>query len=138
MRKYETKIGKIIAKEFDSGLEMSVFLYILDNGIENTKEITDEEISQTKGCLIITDEVAQALKRCAREICRNCNSVEIMQYIRMYVYMKPAVHELEFYKDECSENMWDAIINALCLDEYEAGECFGVYAIVNEDTLREE
>ena len=42
MTYYETKIGKIIEEEFDSRMGNAVISYIMDEGIENVKEITEK------------------------------------------------------------------------------------------------
>ena len=49
MRYYETKIGSIIEKEFDSRLEAAVFAYIMSNGIDHIKKYTDEDIAEVEG-----------------------------------------------------------------------------------------
>lgn len=46
MNYYDTKIGKIIDTEFDSRMESAVFSYLMDKGIENIREITDEQIEK--------------------------------------------------------------------------------------------
>lgn len=48
MTYYETKIGKIIEEEFDSRMGNAVVSYIMDKGISNIKEITDEQIENSK------------------------------------------------------------------------------------------
>lgn len=42
MKYYETKIGRIIEKEFDSRMGNAVISYIMDKGMSNVKKITDE------------------------------------------------------------------------------------------------
>ena len=40
---YDTKIGKIINKNFDARMTNAVIGYIIDKGWDNVKKITDEE-----------------------------------------------------------------------------------------------
>ena len=49
MTYYETKIGKIIEEEFDSRMGNAVISYIMDKGMSNVKEITDEQIKKLEG-----------------------------------------------------------------------------------------
>lgn len=43
------KIGKIIEEEFDSRMGNAVISYIMDKGMSNVKEITDEQIDKLEG-----------------------------------------------------------------------------------------
>ena len=81
MRYYETKIGKIIEEESDSRMGNAVFAYIMSNGIDAIKEYTDEEIAEIKGN---ASEFNQSLVRCARRICRECEWIEMIEFIRLY------------------------------------------------------
>ena len=64
MKYYETKIGKIIEKEFDSRMENAVISYIMDKGMSNVKEITDEQIEKLEGNGLMTQDFVQSLVRC--------------------------------------------------------------------------
>ena len=70
MTYYETKIGKIIEEEFDSRMGNAVVSYIMDKGMSNVKEITDEQIEKLEGNGLMTQDFVQSLVRCAKRICR--------------------------------------------------------------------
>ena len=72
MTYYETKIGKIIEEEFDARMGNAVISYIMSKGIENIKEITDEQISKLEGNGLMTQDFVQSLVRCAKRICNEC------------------------------------------------------------------
>ena len=59
MTYYETKIGKIIEEEFDSRMGNAVISYIMDEGIENVKEITDDQIEELEGNGLMTQDFVQ-------------------------------------------------------------------------------
>lgn len=86
MKYYETKIGKIIEKEFDSRMENAVISYIMDKGMSNVKEITDEQIEKLEGNGLMTQDFVQSLVRCARRICQECEWTELIEFIRLYLY----------------------------------------------------
>ena len=71
MTYYETKIGKIIEEEFDSRMGNAVVSYIMDKGMSNVKEITDEQIEKLEGNGLMTQDFIQSLVRCARRICND-------------------------------------------------------------------
>lgn len=56
MTYYETKIGKIIEEEFDSRMGNAVISYIMDKGMSNVKEVTDEQIEKLEGNGLMTPE----------------------------------------------------------------------------------
>ena len=72
MTYYETKIGKIIDEEFDSRMGNAVISYIMDEGMGNVKEITDDQIEELEGNGLMTQDFVQSLVRCARRICNEC------------------------------------------------------------------
>lgn len=79
MNYYDTKIGKIIEEEFDSRVGNAIVSYIMDKGMENIKEITDEQIKKLEGNGLMTQEFVQSLVRCARRICRECEWIELTE-----------------------------------------------------------
>lgn len=137
MKYYETKIGQIIEKEFDSRMELAVFTYILSNGIDNLRIVTDDDIANVKGDNFMTAEFCQALVRCAVEICKQCENMEIIKYIRLHLHCLPSVNELIIYRDNFSEVAFNEILDTMDLENEQVGDYFTVYAIVNEDTLKE-
>ncbi len=68
MRRYKTKIENIIKEEFYLIMGNVVISYIMNKGIENVKEITDEQISKLEGNGLMTQDFVQSLVRCARRI----------------------------------------------------------------------
>ena len=76
MTYYETKIGKIIDEEFDSRMGNAVISYIMDEGMGNVKEITDDQIEELEGNGLMTQDFVQSLVRCARRICNECELID--------------------------------------------------------------
>lgn len=92
MTYYETKIGKIIEEEFDSRMGNAVISYIMDKGMSNVKEITDEQIKKFEGNGLMTQDFVQSLVRCARRICVECEWAELIEFIRLHLWCTPTVH----------------------------------------------
>ena len=137
MRYYETKIGNIIEKEFDSRMGNAVIAYIMDKGIENVKEITDEEIKNIKGNGLMTAEFLQSLVRCARRICIECEWIELIEFIRLYLWCTPTVHDVYLYKEDFTDESFAELLDNLDLDESEVGEEIKLFAVVDKDCLKE-
>ena len=138
MKYYETKIGQIVNKEFDSRMELAVFTYILSIGIDNLKNVTEDEIKKIEGSRFMTTDFSQALVRCAVEICKKCEIIEIIEHIRLHLQCMPIVRELGFYRYNFSEDSFNEILDSLDLEDEQVGDFFSVYAVVNEDSLKEE
>lgn len=134
MKYYETKIGKIIEEEFDSRMEVMVLSYILENGISNISSITEEEIYNIKGNKSMPDDFCQALVKCAVKICKECDQMEIMKYIRLYLNFIPTVREVTIYREDYSEDRFCEILKQLNLDEEDFNSSFTIYVIVDENT----
>lgn len=94
MKYYETKIGRIIEKEFDSRMGNAVISYIMDKGMSNVKKITDEQIKKLEGNGLMTQDFIQSLVRCARRICQECEWTELIEFIRLYLWCTPTVHDV--------------------------------------------
>lgn len=137
MTYYETKIGKIIEEEFDSRMGNAVISYIMDKGIENVKEITDEEIKKIEGNGLMTAEFLQSLVRCARRICIECEWIELIEFIRLYLWCIPTVHDVYLYKEDFIEESFAELLDNLNLDESEVGEEIKLFAVVDKDCLKE-
>ena len=137
MTYYETKIGKIIEEEFDSRMGNAVISYIMDKGIENVKEITDEEIKKIEGNGLMTAEFLQSLVRCARQICIECEWIELIEFIRLYLWCIPTVHDVYLYKEDFIEESFAELLDNLNLDESEIGEEIKLFAVVDKDCLKE-
>ena len=137
MKYYETKIGKIIEEEFDSRMGNVVISYIMDEGIENVKEITDEQIEKLEGSGLMTQNVVQSLVRCARRICIECEWIELIEFIRLYLWCTPTVHDVYLYKEDFTDESFAELLNNLDLDESEVGEEIKLFAVVDNDCLKE-
>lgn len=111
-------VKRIIEKEFDSRVSMMVVSYIMDNGFENLKEITEEEILEVKGNALMTDRFVQSLVRTAVRIAKECNSIdEFLPYIINHLYVPNAkMKEIEIYKEETDEDLWERLMEKLDLD----------------------
>lgn len=52
----------------------------MDKGIENVKEITDEQIEKLEGNGLMTQQFVQSLVRCTRRICSECKWIELIDF----------------------------------------------------------
>ncbi len=137
MKYYETKIGRIIEKEFDSRIENAVISYIMDKGMENIKKITDEQIEQIEGNGLMTAEFLQSLVRCARRICIECEWIELIEFIRLYLWCTPTVHDVYLYKEDFTYESFAELPKDLDLDESEVRNEIKLFAVVDKDCLKE-
>ena len=137
MKYYETKIGKIIEEEFDSRMGNAVISYIMDKGMENVKKITDEQIRQIVGNGLMTAEFLQSLVRCARRICNECEWIELIEFIRLYLWCPPTVHDVYLYKEDFTSESFAELLDNLDLDKSEVGEELKLFAVVDSDCLKE-
>lgn len=137
MTYYETKIGKIIEEEFDARMGNAVIFYIMGKGIENIKEITDEQISKLEGNGLMTQDFVQSLVRCAKRICNECEWIELIEFIRLHLCCTPIVHDVYLYKEDFTDESFTELLDNLDLDKNEVGEELKLFAIVDSDCLRE-
>lgn len=137
MTYYETKIGKIIEEEFDSRMGNAVISYIMDEGIENVKEITDDQIEELEGNGLMTQDFVQSLVRCARRICNECELIELIEFIRLYLWCTPTVHDVYLYREDLTDDSFAELLDNLELDESEVGEEIKLFAVVDKDCLKE-
>lgn len=137
MKYYETKIGKIIEQEFDTIVESVVFIYIMDKGIERIKRITDEDIAGIEGDGLCTAAFNQNLVKCARHICTECEWIEIIEYIRLFLFCAPIVHEVSLYREDFSKDSFAELLHDLYLDDEEVGNEIRLYAVVNKECLKD-
>lgn len=133
MTYYETKIGKIIEEEFDSRMGNAVVSYIMDKGMSNVKEITDEQIDKLEG----NGFFVQSLVRCARRICKECKWIELIEFIRLHLWCTPTVHDVYLYKEDFNDESFAELLDNLDLDESEVGEELKLFAVVDSDCLKE-
>lgn len=137
MTYYETKIGKIIEEAFDSRMGNAVIAYIMNEGMGKVKEITDDQIEKLEGNGLMTRNVVQSLVRCARRICIECEWIELIEFIRLYLWCTPTVHDVYLYKEDFTDESFAELLNNLDLDESEVGEEIKLFAVVDNDCLKE-
>ena len=136
MNYYDTKIGKIIEEEFDSRAGNMVFTYLMDKGIENIKEITDEQIEKMEGNGLMTQRFVQSLVRCARRICNECEWIEIIEFIRLYLWCTPKIHDVYLYKEDFTEETFADLLDHLDLEEDEVESKIKLFAVIDEEWLK--
>lgn len=134
MEKYfETKIGNIIAEEFDHRIETAVFSYIISKGIDCLKGVTEEEIQELDGNPLMTKSFVQSLVRCGVRIAKECDEIEIMKYIRCYLSLEPQISDVYIHKDDVDETEWEMVCENMDIDPDEATEiCIHGFAEVTE------
>lgn len=137
MTYYETKIGKIIEEEFDARMGNAVISYIMGKGIENIKEITDEQISKLEGNGLMTQDFVQSLVSCAKRICNECEWIELIEFIRLHLWCTPIVHDVYLYKEDFTDESFTELLDNLDLDKNEVGEELKLFAVVDSDCLKE-
>ena len=138
MTYYETKIGKIIEEEFDSRMGNAVVSYIMDEGMSNVKEITDEQIEKLEGNELMTQDFVQSLVRCARRICNECEWIEIIEFIRLHLWCTPTVHDVYLYREDFTEETFAELLNSLDLEEEDVGNEIKLFAVVDKECLKSE
>lgn len=136
MNYYDTKIGKIIEEQFDSRVGNAIVSYIMDKGMENIKEITDEQIKKLEGNGLMTQEFVQSLVKCARRICRECEWIELIEFIRLHLWCTPTVHDVYLYREDYTEETFSELLNSLDLDESEVENEIKLFAVIDNDYLR--
>lgn len=116
------KVRRIINEEFDGRMAMAVVQYIIDNGFDNLKEATEEDILEVKGNGLMTDRFAQALVRAAVRICKECNEIDdFLPFIVNYLYVpKAKMKEISFHYDDFGKHDWENLINELDVDYEES------------------
>lgn len=137
MTYYETKIGKIIEEGFDSRMGNAVISYIMDKGMSNVKEITDEQIKKLEGNRLMTQDFIQSLVRCARRICNECEWIELIEFIRLHLWCTPTVHDVYLHREDFTYGTFAEFLKDLDLDESEVGNEIKLFVVVDEDCLKE-
>lgn len=137
MKWYSTKIGRIINEEFDSRMRDVVFSYIMDKGISNVKGITDKQIAKLEGNGLMTANFVQSLVRCARRICNECEWNEMIEFIRLFLWCTPTVHDVCLYREDFSEDSFADLLDNLNLYNKEVEDVIKLFIVVDEDYLKE-
>ena len=116
--KVENKVAKIIREEFDTRVSMMVVQYILDKGVENLKEVTEEEILKLEGNGLMTASFVQALVRTGVRISKECNMIDdFLPFIVTELYVPNAkANTVTLYKEDFSDYSWTELLNELDMD----------------------
>jgi hypothetical protein len=130
-RIYRNKIERIIEEQLDSRLEYTVLSYIMEKGICNLRNMTESKIKAVKGNAYMSDRLCQAIVRCATTIAKECNTLEIMQYIRKYAVFNPVQKPVSLYKDDYTEDSWALLLSELGIRSH--GETVVNLFIIKED-----
>lgn len=112
------RIEDTIKKEIGTEYELMVITYLFDKGFSFCQSITDEDVAEVKGNGMMSTEFVQSLVRCARELAKNFELIDIMKYVRCEAWMTPTVKEIDFYK----EDTFHTLVSELEVDEDEAFE----------------
>lgn len=112
------EIENMIKKEIGASAEMMVLTYLFDKGFSLCQSITDEDIENLDGNGLMTKDFVQSLVRCARELAKNFELIDIMKYVRCEAWMDPIVKKIDFYK----EDTFHTLVSELEVDEDEAFE----------------
>lgn len=116
------RIADMIKDEMGAEYETLVVSYIFDKGYSFCKGITDADIAEIEGNGMMTKEFVQSLVRCARDLTDEFELSDLMKYIRCELWMTPVVKEVQLYKSDVSEDVFDEICEALEIDEEDATE----------------
>lgn len=122
------EISRLIENEFDSRMEAAVISYILDEGIKDLKNGTEESISKIEGNGFMSAEFLQALVRTAIKICKTYTSMEIMCFIRMSCLFAPFPKSVDLYKEDFTETGWSELCGRL--DEEEEEESLRIEVLI--------
>lgn len=111
--------------------EMMVIYYMLDKGIEKLLTITEDDIKTVHGHGIMTEEFCQSIVRAAVQIAKECDTHEILKYIRCEARFNPRVTGIELWKENMKNNSWEYLCNELDVDSDE-NECLYIKCIAEE------
>lgn len=112
------KVKRIIEEEFDNRVAMMVIQYVLYEGIDNLKELTEEDILKIKGNAMMTDRFVQSMVRAGVRIAKECDMYnDFLPYIINHLYVPAAVtKEIVLYKDDLYD--WEFFVDHFDI-EYE-------------------
>ena len=111
------KMKEILSRS--GSAEMMIIYYMLDKGIENLKSITEDDIKTVKGNGLMTEEFCQSIVRTAVRIANECDTHEILKYIRCEAWFTPAVKEIEIGKETMSDYSWECLCDEMDVDPEE-------------------
>lgn len=111
------KMKEILSRS--GSAEMMIIYYMLDKGIEKLLTITEDNIKTVHGNGIMTEEFCQSIVRTAVRIANECDTYEILQYIRCEAFFNPMVKEIEIGKEAMSDYSWEYLCNEMDVDSEE-------------------
>lgn len=111
------EISNLIARDFDSRMEASIFSYVLDKGIDQLAGIKESEINELEGNGFMTANFVQALVKVAVKICKSYTPMEIMEYIKVECNFSPFPAHIMLYKDDYTDEDWSNLCCELDADE---------------------
>lgn len=114
------KIKRIIEEEFDGRMAMVVVRYIIGEGFDKLKELTEDDILKVEGDGFMTDKFCQALVRTAVRICKECNEIDdFLPFIVNHLYVpKAKMNKIDLHYDDYGEYDWEYLLDKLDV-EYE-------------------
>ena len=118
------KVCKIINEEFDGRVAMTVVSYILENGFDTLRRLTEEDILEVKGNALMKDRFCQALVRTAVRICNECDEIdEFLPFIVNHLYVPNAkMKEVTLYQDEMTRYRWEEFVDGLDIEYEESAD----------------
>lgn len=111
------KMKEILSRS--GSAEMLTIYYILDNGIKKLLTITEDDIKTVHGNGIMTEEFCQSIVRTAVQIANECETYEILEYIRCEAFFNPMVKEIEIGKEAMSDYSWKYLCDEMDVDPEE-------------------
>lgn len=111
------KMKEILSRS--GSAEMQIIYYILDKGIEKLLTITEDDIKTIHGHGTMTEAFCQSIVRTAVQIANECETYEILEYIRCEAFFNPMVKEIEIGKEAMSDYSWEYLCNEMDVDPEE-------------------
>lgn len=111
------KMKEILSRS--GSAEMMIIYYMLDKGIENLRSISEDDIKTVKGNGLMTEEFCQSIVRTAVKIANECDTHEILKYIRCEAFFNSMVKEIEISKEAMSDYSWEYLCNEMDVDPEE-------------------
>ena len=111
------KMKEILSRS--GSAEMQIIYYILDKGIEKLLTITEDDIKTIHGHGTMTEAFCQSIVRTAVKIANECETYEILEYIRCEAFFNPMVKEIEIGKEAMSDYSWEYLCDEMDVDPEE-------------------
>lgn len=111
------KMKEILSRS--GSAEMQIIYYILDKGIEKLLTITEDDIKTIHGHGTMTEAFCQSIVRTAVQIANECETYEILEYIRCEAFFNPMVKEIKIGNAAMSDYSWEYLCNEMDVDPEE-------------------